>query len=269
MLISLDQMYKIHEIQLEIFKEIERVMNELDVNYFFIHGSLLGALRDNNFIDEDDDIDIALFRDDYNKLLKEGNSIISSKYFIQSSLNDDFPLAFAKVRRYKTSFIQPVLADYDCNNGIYIDVFPIDYDFGDKSIFFELQNTILNIRINKRLKGQKKFKRKIVELFSLILYPSYNNALCKRERLYSSIKDTKYVSIFGGKASERRMQFNWFGEGKKHKFCDIEVNCPCDADAYLSRIYGSNYLNHNPAQLRISSDKKIEVSASMIDFDES
>ena len=266
MLISLDQMHKIHEIQLEIFKELKSVMNELDVKYFFVHGSLLGAVRDNGFIDEDDDIDIALFRDDYNKLIREGNSIISSKYFIQSSLNDDFPLAFAKVRKYKTSFIQPVLADYNCNKGIYIDVFPIDYDFEDKSIFFELQKAILNIRINKRLKSQKKFKRKIIELFSLIFYPSYNKALYKREKLYSSVKDTEFVSIFSGKSSERRMLLKWFGEGKKIKFCDIEVNCPCGSEDYLARIYGSDFLNYNPAELRISNDKQIEVSASIIDF---
>lgn len=268
MLISLEQMHKIHNIQLEMFKELQRVMEVLNVKYFFIHGSLLGALKYNSFIEEDDDIDIALFRNDYNKLICEGNSIISSKYFIQSSMNDDFPLAFAKVRKCNTSFIQPVLKNYKCNKGIYIDVFPIDFEHKNKKYIFEIKKYFLDVRINRRLLVTKTIKGKIIELLSIFIYPSYENAVFKREKLYSSIKNTEYISIFSGKDSERRMQFQWFRKEKKIKFCDIEVNCPWDTEEYLSRIYGFGFIDYNPAELRISNDKKIEISASMIDLND-
>ena len=99
-----------------------------------------------------------------------------------------------------------------------------------------------------------------------LLYPSYSEAIKKREALYASCPPSEYVSIFGGKATEQRMLYQWFGEGITADFCGIKVNCPTDYDAYLTRIYGAEYLHKNPAEDRISTDNMVEVSASYIDF---
>ena len=156
MLIDLETMKKIHDIQLEMISELIKVMERLNIKYYFVHGSLLGAITNQNFIPEDDDIDIAIFREDYNRLLKYGNDYLSSDdYFIQSSLNDDFPLSCAKMRNSRTAFIQPVLDRYKCNKGIYIDIFPIDY--ASKINIFAYKEKFLSIRINSRLKYKQKF----------------------------------------------------------------------------------------------------------------
>lgn len=266
MLITLEEMRKLHTIQLEMFQELMRVMEELNIRYYFVHGSLLSAVTTHQFIEEDDDIDIAVFREDYECLLKNGNDIVSSQYFIQSSQNDDFPLSFAKFRNKGTEFYQPILEKCNCNKGIYIDIFPIDFVPETESGILKARHILLKTRINSHLKIKRGVKQKFLMALAILCYPSYHKAIKKREALYASCCSSEYVSIFGGKSSEQRMKYSWFGEGHIAEFCGIQVNCPSDYDAYLTRIYGKNYRDKNPAEDRISADKKVEISASYIDF---
>ena len=266
MLITLEQMRKLHAVQLEMFKELRRVMEELGIRYYFVHGSLLGAVTSHRFIEEDDDIDIAIFRKDYDRLLEKGNKIIDSNYFIQDSRNDDFPLGFAKLRNCKTEFNQPILKRFKCNKGIYIDIFPIDFVLENERFTTKIKRYLLQARIAGRLHMERTFKQTCLFWLSLALYPSYRNAVKKREFLYSSCESSEYVTIFGGKATEQRMPCRWFGEGIQSEFCGLKVNCPMDYNAYLTRIYGEDFENKNPAAKRISADKKIEISASFVDF---
>ena len=266
MLITLQQMEKLHEIQLEMFRELKRVMEELGVRYYFIHGSLLSAVTTHRFIPEDDDIDIAIFREDYEKLLNEGNRIVSPKYFLQWCQNDDFPLSFAKFRSKETEFRQPVLEKYSCNKGIYIDIFPIDFIPRIEKMHLRVKRILLNFRINERLQTERSWKQKCVGLLAKIIYPSWRKALCKREALYGACRSGDYVTIFGGKRTEQKMPYCWFGEVLVSDFCGIDVNCPGDYDAYLTRIYGEHYLQKNPAEDRIVNGNLVEISASYIDF---
>lgn len=266
MYITLEQMRMLHAIQLEMFQELKRVMEELGIRYYFVHGSLLSAVTTHEFIEEDDDIDIAIFREDYERLLEQGNHIVSSKYFIQGSKNDDFPLSFAKFRKRETEFYQPILKNCNCNKGIYIDIFPIDFVPEVENPVLKVKRLLLQTRINSRLQTERSSKKRCLEFFSKLVYPSYRAAVNKREALYSSCSSSEYVTIFGGKHSEQRMLRRWFGEGDVFEFCGIAVNCPTDYDAYLSRIYGPNYRVKNPAEDRIAMDKTVEVSASYIDF---
>ena len=64
----------------------------------------------------------------------------------------------------------------------------------------------------------------------------------------------------------RKMPVCWFGDGFESEFCGIQVTCPSDSDAYLTRIYGKHYLQKNPAEERIWKDKMVEISASYVDF---
>ena len=91
----------------------------------------------------------------------------------------------------------------------------------------------------------------------------------KRERILTRMKKSKMVSIVGGKKSERAMPVEWFGDGIQLKFRAQVVYGPTNYQAYLERIYGEGYATHNPARYRINERQQIEVSASIIDFDNS
>ena len=267
MLIEQNIMDTLHDVQFEMLKELIRVMDQLQIKYYFVHGSLLGAVRDNEFIAEDDDIDIAIFREDYNRLMYYGQALMSPQYFLQNSANDKFPLSFGKMRKNDTAFVQPVLDRVNCNKGIYIDIFPLDYE--DDSLLFRIKRFFLEKRISQVLKtGARSWKTKMLGILSKILCFSYDKALLKREVLFSSAKKNEKLIIYGGKTTERNMPAAWFEEQVFFKFRDIKVACPSGYISYLKRIYGENYLEHNPAGTRIEG-KKIEVSAEILDFEKS
>ena len=268
MVINQKTMDKMHDIQFEMLKELINVMDELQIKYYFVHGSLLGAIRDHDFIAEDDDIDIAIFRKDYDKLLKYGNNMLGNSYFLQNTINDNYPLAFAKMRNNNTTFWQPILDGYNCNQGMYIDIFPIDFT-PNNSILFKVRIKLLNIRINSLMKDCESIIYKIAKFASKLRYPSLREAMLKREKLLNELRETSFVSIYGGKTSEFNMPIEWFGDGEYFLFRNILVRCPKCYKEYLTRIYGADYLDHNPALSRMDDKKRIEVSANIIDFEKS
>ncbi|MFA0566593.1 phosphorylcholine transferase LicD [Vibrio sp. 10N.222.51.C8] len=266
MLIDLTKMRKIHDVQYEMMIELIVVMNELKIKYYFVHGSLLGAVTTGQFIPEDDDIDIAIFREDYNKLMEHGSKYLKKHYFLQSSTTDDFPLAFAKMRDSRTTFRQPVLENYNCNKGIYIDIFPIDYV--SDNYFEKLKVRLLNQRLNSRLSiNNSTYFRRFIKSIVTFLYPSWQKAADDREMIYSNIAHSNFVSVTNGKSSEQCIPIEWFSDGLQFKFRDIKVNCPSMYSEYLSTIYCKNFEHYNPAENRIFENNCIKVSADLIEFD--
>ncbi|MCD8049591.1 MAG: LicD family protein, partial [Clostridia bacterium] len=73
---------RLHEISLELLEKADAVMNEIDAGYMLDAGTLLGAVRHHGLIPWDDDADICMLRDEYDKFLK-----IGKKYF-----DEDFEL---------------------------------------------------------------------------------------------------------------------------------------------------------------------------------
>ena len=59
---------ELQKIELEILKYIDKVCKENSLTYFLAYGTLIGAIRHKGFIPWDDDVDIQMPRDDYNKL---------------------------------------------------------------------------------------------------------------------------------------------------------------------------------------------------------
>ena len=83
--------------QLEILKEFIRVCNDLHLQYFLVEGSMLGAVRHKGFIPWDDDIDVAIPREDYEIFLKEANSKLKSPYYLGTFNDDNFYLSLIHI----------------------------------------------------------------------------------------------------------------------------------------------------------------------------
>lgn len=113
-------------ILLDILFEIDRVCRKHELCYSLFFGSLLGAVRHRGFIPWDDDIDIAMPRSDYEKFIKLGNDF-SSPYFLQTPYTDEgYFYSMAKVRNSNTTALVELFQYESFNQGIYVDVFPLD-----------------------------------------------------------------------------------------------------------------------------------------------
>lgn len=118
---------QLHAELLTILKEIVRICDILDIRCFVTGGTAIGAHYFHGFVKWDDDIDLGMQRDDYERFRKEAPAIISEGYFIQCLRTDpDTPFYFIKVRKNGTLFVQEKYKDVKMHQGIFVDIFPFD-----------------------------------------------------------------------------------------------------------------------------------------------
>lgn len=122
-----DELEKLHVHLKQILREVIRVCDEINVKYFIVGGGVIGI----HFFDDinpfDDDIDIGMTRDDYERFLREAPSRLSNGYVLQwYGTEPKTPFYFAKVRMDGTLFVEETTRKIDMHQGIYVDIFPFD-----------------------------------------------------------------------------------------------------------------------------------------------
>lgn len=119
-------MHKVHRRILEIAVEIKRICEKHDIKYFLIAGTLLGAVRHKGFIPWDDDMDIGLLREDYERFVDLCKTELSDQFELINEELPNYGLPFIKIQLKGTTFLEKSAPKYPCGNGIYVDCFPID-----------------------------------------------------------------------------------------------------------------------------------------------
>ena len=113
--------------EIEILQAVHEACEELGIKYVIMFGTLLGAVRHKGFIPWDDDIDICMTREDYELFLAKGQQYLPANLRIQHySTEPECPNIYAKVRDSSTTFLHQEHIDLDINQGIFIDVFPME-----------------------------------------------------------------------------------------------------------------------------------------------
>lgn len=115
--------------QLDMLYVVQEICKKHNIQYWVDGGTLLGAIRHNGFIPWDDDIDIMMLPEDYDRFLKVAENELDEPYFLQTDWNDNVYFCHAKIRRSDTTAIlaKDVPAKFDFNQGIFIDIFPMDF----------------------------------------------------------------------------------------------------------------------------------------------
>ncbi|HGR9825979.1 TPA: phosphorylcholine transferase LicD, partial [Streptococcus pneumoniae] len=136
---------QLHETLIEILDFVKEICEKHELTYFLVFGTALGAKRHCGFIPWDDDVDIALPREHYNIFIDALSETDQSIFSLQNEDNEpNYFLPFAKLRKNNTIFIEKILdVEYE-NNGIYIDIFPLDFVENPDSFNFKIRRTTFN-----------------------------------------------------------------------------------------------------------------------------
>lgn len=259
--LSKEQIYKLRQTELDILRSFIHVCSQLNLKYFVVQGTLLGAVRHQGFIPWDDDIDVGMLREDYEVFLKKGQALMPDGYFIQTCDTDpEYPHGFAKIRNSKTAFVETTCKNLKMNHGIFIDVFPFDY-YPERSftrMVLNCRKLLLRYRIRCCLYIPRDEKlsvanvaRTFLKALSKIIYPSLKKAIKKQSELYDYRGKSNWRINYGSPWGKREcIPAEWLKETSSMKFEGIEVSVPSRYKEYLTHVYG-HYMELPPPEKRI------------------
>lgn len=122
-----EEFRKMQLLQLDMLAELDRICRNNEINYVILAGTMLGAVRHKGYIPWDDDADIAMLREDYEKFKKHASEMNPDICFFQDHTTDPYyRWGYGKLRRTGTTFIRVGQEHIPCKTGVCIDVFPLD-----------------------------------------------------------------------------------------------------------------------------------------------
>ena len=261
---------KAQHVFLEIAKEIKRVCDENDIRYFLDSGTLLGAVRHKGFIPWDDDFDIGMMREDYDRFCKIAPLKLDSKYFLQTWENDEqFAIPFAKVRKKNTVYLENK-ASASLQNGFYVDIFPYDNAPDSINEKNQLMKKLANIeRVilmkchyqpwNEGTTFNVRKRLGYIPYQMISLVNTKEKLINKYMRLVKSVKSTgEEIYLQYGSAKGFFQKKCFFGDGVDLPFEDTVFRCPSDSDGYLKMQYG-DYMKLPPVDQRENRHQILEI----------
>lgn len=258
-----EELRKLQTTELDILQDVIRVCEENGIQYFTVGGTTLGAIRHNGFIPWDDDIDIGMLRDDYEKFIRIAPEKLSKGYTISHFIYENTsPTYYAKVRKDGTEFIEDYTRNIKMHHGVFIDIMPYD-------------------AIPEHEEELKKYRRRVKfwnqlyiakTVWTSTFLPSKHKALlnCIRAVLHVLMIPVSKQFLFK-KTDESMRAWNSSDSKRvssralymfdcdvdnlippvKHRFETIEVNIPANADQVLKIQYG-DYMKLPPEEKRFS-----------------
>ena len=252
------KMKKVWATELEMLSELDRICEKYGLTYYADSGTLIGAIRHKGFIPWDDDIDIVMMRDDYQKLLRVANKELDSPLFLQSIYSDNnYFRAIAKMRNSATTAIDKADLDKQFNHGIFIDIFPLDNVPANKIIrklwcrkIKLIRQLLRNWAYYETTVSKSTYEKIIRKLLKKAVdrigYKKVNKYLEKTCGAFNK-KNSKYVSYVAysyGKEKhiwERKL----FEKSHKVPFEFMEINIPDGYDKRLRIEYGDYMVMKN------------------------
>ena len=240
---------------LEILIEVDRICRKNNINYWISDGTLLGAVRHGGFIPWDDDIDISMLEDDYEKfcnIIK--TELDSDKFFIANKSNDRFCVSkYLKIRDRRSTFIEDVEDDNEkYHQGIFIDIFPMSYLNKNVKKYPKLYRFIARAKdLSLKTKGNF-FKRLLKGIF--IILGGREWSYCIYNGFFKAKSNT---NILGYKFTFHNIyKTDDIFPLKEIKFEGYNFYSPKMPDRVLTMLYG-NYMNLPPENDRVWHAKAI------------
>ena len=249
------EMKKIWAVELDLLAEFDRVCKENNLKYYADGGTMLGAIRHKGFIPWDDDIDVIMFREDYNRLCEIAEKAFKEPYFLQTEYSD--PGSFrghAQLRNSKTTAILRHEEEFkfSFNQGIFIDIFPLDEipdEEGERALFLQ-QISAKREQVKKAVRYGARYnqdKNKIKRMIKTFMH--LFNGITKEiqrfsefEKLESSYNNNTHKCVAKLFFPEVTKNFiwerKWFTEIEYCDFEMIKIPVSTQYDSIMTQFFG-------------------------------
>jgi len=241
---------------IQILQYVDEWCARNNVVYYLYFGTLIGAVRHKGFIPWDDDVDIAMPREDYNRFIKEFNDSSERYKVVDISINDRYYLPFAKVIDNKTVLQEQVKHAIDL--GVYIDIFPIDSLGNDINIATSHLKRMwfyIDVLSAKLLPWHRRrsIKRNVLSLLASF-YPKSTKSVVKQieslAKEFNAIESPRYMGNIVAKSYKKGlMPSEWFDGISKTEFEGFKFNIPIHYNNILTQLYG-DYMKLPPEEKR-------------------
>lgn len=246
------EMKKVWAVELELLSKLLEVCEKHKLRIWADGGTLLGTIREKGYIPWDDDIDMVMLRDDYDKLVSIAKEEFKSPYFFQCGYTDTFPYGFSKLRKDGTCAILPNESNTYYHQGIFIDIFPYDAIPNDEEEMLIQKNeaekrirvlklsrldySFINFKYNFKI---FKAKREVNKKGFSHYYKEYENLFRKY-----NINDNKKISCISFHYDFTRFSRDklFYNDTIIMPFENISIPVPIGYNQILELQYGEKYM---------------------------
>ena len=271
-----DILRQLHRELHDITREVVRVCDEANIPYFIQGGTAIGAHFFEDIVPWDDDIDLGMTRENYERFLQEAPKRLREGYTLQEFTTEpDTPFYFAKVRKQGTKFVESEWVGLNISEGIYIDIFPYDL-IPDSPAKERAQRRRVRFWVNCFMAKSVWLWRWFGKANNGVVMPkSWASCLAIRlvtllmskQRIYRRLRRelTRYNSTDAKRYNIVRMPKDMISREaienpERRRFGEQELWAPSDLETYLRNHYGNiqkwlpeeKRLNHAPEVLQFS-----------------
>lgn len=248
---------KLFAVLFEMLAKFDAVCRKHHLTYFMIYGSLIGAVRHKGFIPWDDDLDVAMPREDYEKFIQLSDEF-SDPLFLQTPYTDkNYFYTPARIRNSNTTAVVETFKYAGFNQGIWFSIFPLDHwdDNGGEARYAKIRELVMHNSTYMRVKNphlDEKNKARVAAYLA-----QHRDPLADYEeiqRLASSCKEqnSKYVMtavITQGRYDQKLLPAEDFASTVPMQFEGLTVLAPSGYDHLLKLWYG-DYMQFPPVEER-------------------
>ncbi len=248
------ELSRVQSIIWDIMKELLPIIESGGYKYYMLGGTLLGAVRHRGFIPWDDDIDIGMPRDDYERFIASVSSALPEHLKLRT-YTDDSPHHYYFSRIVDTRHeLRRTGSTVERNEDIWVDIFPLDgmpngrflrYIHMLRLLYIRMRYHIASFdRVNLKRPGRPLSERIVIGIVrhtGLGTRSDPRKWLDKLDRLLKKypLEHSDLIINFMGQYKFKEMfPVAWYGEGTMYDFEDTELCGPCDYDKVLTRQYG-------------------------------
>lgn len=264
---------RIGKVQVQVLKgllEVKRICEKHNIIYYLVGGSALGAIRHKGFIPWDDDVDVAMPREDYERFIKICCTELDKEFFLQTRDTDpEYVFQFAKIRINNTMYVQKSVENSNIHQGIYVDIFPLDklssniFTAWKQKILVESYIKFRSAKIHNHNKKSWKFIFKKI-IGSFFTFEMIHKVITKNITVANNTNSSKIGNLIGNYGFKKEVfEKEIFGEPFYTEFEGYQFPIPNKYDFFLTQIYG-NYkelppiekrTNHNPVFVEINGER--------------